>query len=434
MKISKLPPYILIMLGMTLGAVVGLLAVNFEFTDFVKSWITPFGDVFIRALKFIAIPLVLFSLIKGIGTISEMDRLATIGMRSLGLYVGSTILAITLGVILVTVIRPGEGVGGREDVATEQIATYSERLSTTNQQIEGLTKQSPLQPIVDIIPENAVSTLGDNGAMLQVIFIALLIGVATILVGAESSKPFLDVVSSIDSIITKCIDIVMGYAPVGVMALIATMVCENSGDMSLLGAVGLYFLTVVFGLMFLMVVVYPLIISTFTKIKYVEFMRAMFPVQLMGFSTSSSAATLATTMKMTDKVLRLPKSVTSFTLPLGVTINMDGTSIYQAIAVIFIAQVMNIELSFLQLLTIIATTTLSSIGTPGVPGGSIVVSMMVLSSVGIPPEGLALIMGVDRPLDMLRTSVNVTGDVVVSTLVSQSVEGDVTKEGQLANI
>ncbi len=409
---------------MIAGAIIGLLATSFGFDHFVKSWITPFGDIFIRALKFIAIPLVLFSLIKGIGTISDMERLATIGLKSLMLYIGSTVLAITLGVVLVTTIRPGDVVVDMSD----HMEQHTERITSTHTSIESLADRSPLQPIVDMIPENAISTLGDNSAMLQVIVIAILFGIATILVGSQASKPFLDLISSIDTIVIKCIDIIMSYAPIGVMALIATMVCENSGNISLLGALGLYFLTVVLGLMLLMCVVYPTVISLFTKVRYMEFMRALFPVQLMGFSTSSSAATLATTMKMTDTVLRLPKSVTSFTLPLGVTINMDGTSIYQAIAVIFIAQVMHVDLTFVQLLTIIATTTLSSIGTPGVPGGSIVVSMMVLSSVGIPAEGLALIMGVDRPLDMLRTSVNVTGDVAVSILVSESVEGAETAE------
>ncbi len=419
MSLRKLPPYIYIVAGIVIGAAVGLLAVSYGFTDFVANWITPFGVMFIRSLKFIAIPLVLFSLIKGVGMIQNMERLASIGIRSLMLYMGSTVIAITFGILLVMIIRPGNLVTERIEVAGANSDAISAQLDVVEAAADGLGGGSPLQPLVDIIPENAFLALASNGSMLQVIFIALLIGVATIMVGAVVSKPFLDVVASVDSIITKCIDIVMGFAPVGVMALIATMVCENSGDMSLLGAVGLYFLTVVIGLMSLMVIFYPLVISTFTKIRYTEFIKAMFPVQLMGFSTSSSAATLATTMKMTDEVLHLPKSVTSFTLPLGVTINMDGTSIYQAIAAIFIAQVMDIDLSFMQILTIIVTTTISSIGTPGVPGGSVVILMMVLSSVGIPPEGLALIMGVDRPLDMLRTSVNVTGDVAVSALVAQ---------------
>lgn len=417
-KFSSMPAYVKILLGMLLGVIVGLVATQFGFELFVKNWVSPFGEIFIRLLKLIAIPLVLLSLIKGIGSLQDVSKLASIGIKTLMLYVASTVISIVLGVVLVSVIRPGDIVSA--ETSQTLCSSFSEDIDTRREAAAHMTELSPLQPLVDIVPENAIQALANNASMLQVILLAALIGVASILVGAKS-KPFLEFVDSLDSIVTKCIDIIMEFAPIGVTALIATMVSESAGDVSLLGALGLYVLTVVVGLMSLMLIFYPLVISLMTKVKAKDFMRAMFPVQLMGFTTSSSAATLATTMKVTDEVLHLPKNITSFTLPLGVTINMDGTSIYQAIAVIFVAQVMNIDLSMSQLLIIIATTTLSSIGTPGVPGGSIVVSMMVLSSVGIPAEGLAMIMGVDRPLDMLRTSVNVTGDVTVSTIVSESV-------------
>lgn len=416
-RFRELPTYTKILLGMVAGVILGLLAANFGFEKPLTNWVTPFGEIFIRLLKLIAIPLVLLSLVKGIGSLQDVTRLATMGGKTLSLYVTSTVLAITLGVILVMTIRPGEMVSA--DISQGISSSFTESLEERQLAIDAVKDQSPLQPLVNIIPENAISALGDNSQMLQVILLAALIGVATIMVGSTVSRPFLEFVSSLDSIIIKCIDIIMSFAPFGVMSLIATMVCESSGDVSLLGALGLYVLTVVLGLFLMMLLIYPLIISLTTKYSYFEFVKALFPVQLMGFSTSSSAATLATTMKMTDEVLHIPRSVTSFTLPLGVTINMDGTSIYQAIAVIFIAQVMDIDLTTMQLLTIIATTTISSIGTPGVPGGSIVVSMMVLGAVGIPAEGLALILGVDRPLDMLRTSVNITGDVAVSMIVAK---------------
>ncbi|MFI3248865.1 MAG: dicarboxylate/amino acid:cation symporter [Rikenellaceae bacterium] len=415
---SRVPAYIKILLGMLLGVVIGILAVSFGFDGIIKNWVEPFGEIFIRLLKLIAIPLVLLSLIKGIGSLQDVSKLATIGVRTIGLYVISTVVAIVLGVVLVSVIRPGDMVS--EQTSANLYSTFSHDLDSRLDVVDQIQEQSPLQPLVDIVPENAIQALANNASMLQVILLAMLIGVASIFVGTKS-RPFLEFVDSMDSIITKCIDIIMEFAPYGVTALIATMVCESAGDLSLLGALGLYVVTVVIGLLLLMCVFYPVVVALMTKIKAKDFIRAMVPVQLMGFTTSSSAATLATTMKMTDEVLKLPKNITSFTLPLGVTINMDGTSIYQSIAVIFIAQVMNIDLSMAQILTIIATTTLSSIGTPGVPGGSIVVSMMVLSSVGIPAEGLAMIMGVDRPLDMLRTSVNVTGDVTVSTIISESI-------------
>lgn len=404
---------------MLVGVIIGVLAVKFNQTNIVTNWISPFGQIFMRLLKLIAIPLVLVSLIKGIGSLQDVSKLATIGTRSVMLYVISTVVAITLGVCLVEIIKPGRMVAS--ETSQSLYSSFSGKLDSTIDHVASLGEQSPLQPLVEIVPENAIGALANNSSMLQVILIAALIGIATIMVGSKSSKPFLDFIESLDSIVLKCIDIIMSFAPYGVTALIATMVVESAGDMSLLGALGLYVLTVTTGLLTLMLVFYPLVIKIFTNIKARDFMKAMFPVQLMGFTTSSSAATLATTMNTADNVLCLPKKITSFTLPLGVTINMDGTSIYQAIAVIFIAQVMNIDLTMTQLLIIIGTTTLSSIGTPGVPGGSIVVSMMVLSSVGIPAEGLVLIMGVDRPLDMLRTSVNVTGDVTVSALIAQSV-------------
>ncbi|MFI3289021.1 MAG: dicarboxylate/amino acid:cation symporter [Rikenellaceae bacterium] len=415
-RFSEMPAYVKILLGMLLGVVIGIIAAQFNLGTFVNSWISPFGEIFIRLLKLIAIPLVLLSLIKGIGSLQDVSKLATIGVKTILLYVASTVVSIVLGVALVSIINPGRMVSA--ETSQSLYGSFADDLDSTRSAVENMQDLSPLQPLVDMIPENAIQALANNASMLQVILLAVLIGVASIMVGAKS-RPFLEFVDSLDSVITKCIDIVMGFAPYGVTALIATMVCESAGDVSLLGALGLYVLTVVIGLLLLMCLFYPLVIGLMTKVKARDFIRAMFPVQLMGFTTSSSAATLATTMKMTDEVLHLPKNITSFTLPLGVTINMDGTSIYQAIAVIFIAQVMNVDLTMSQILIVIATTTLSSIGTPGVPGGSIVVSMMVLSSIGIPPEGLAMIMGVDRPLDMLRTSVNVTGDVTVSTIIAE---------------
>ncbi len=420
MKILKgLPPYAVIMIGMILGLVMGYVAVVLGVGGFVENWISPFGEIFIRLLKFIAVPLVFVSLVKGIGGLGDMTKLASIGLRSVVLYTITTVCAITLGVCLVLVIRPGDIVS--EEVSMAMAESYSQGMDSRVSDMENLRDRTPLQPLVDMFPENIFDTLASNGAMLQVILIAVLIGVSTIMVGKERNKYFLNLIDDIDAILLKLIDIIMSVAPYGVAALMAHLVVGSAGDSSLLSALGTYTLTVVLGLLLLMYGLYPLLVKLFSDLNPSKFIKALLPVQLVGFTTSSSAATLATTMKAANDDLGLPKSVTSFTLPIGVTINMDGTSCYQAIGVIFIAQVMNIDLSFMQILTIIATTTLSSIGTPGVPGGSIVISMMVLSSVGIPPEGIALIFGVDRPLDMLRTSVNVTGDVAVSAIISKSV-------------
>ena len=412
-----MPNYLKILIGMIFGFLIGLLAVSLDITYLVKDWLSPFGDIFMRLLKMIAVPLVLLSLIKGIGGLKDISKLATIGVRTMVIYIFTTLFAISIGTTLALTIKPGSQVDERtsEKLCSDYTSSIDKELSS----IKHMEELSPLQGLVDIFPENAFQTLTNNGAMLQVILIAALIGCAAIIVGEEKNKAFMDFVNSTNAIVLKVIDIAMLIAPLGVAALIADLIVGTAGDSSLIKALGMYVLTVVFGLFFIMYVFDLLLIHFFTNLKIKDFIRAIIPVQLLAFTTSSSSATLPTTMRVTTETLKLPTKITSFTLPVGATINMDGTSCYQAIAAVFIAQVMGIDLSLTQILVIIGTTTISSIGTPGIPGGSIVISMMVLSAVGIPPEGLALIMGVDRPLDMLRTSVNVTGDVTVSAILSR---------------
>ena len=412
-----MPNYLKILIGMIFGFLIGLLAVSLGITYLVKDWLSPFGDIFMRLLKMIAVPLVLLSLIKGIGGLKDISKLATIGVRTMVIYIFTTLFAISIGTTLALTIKPGSQVDERtsEKLCSDYTSSIDKELSS----IKHMEELSPLQGLVDIFPENAFQTLTNNGAMLQVILIAALIGCAAVIVGEEKNKAFMDFVNSTNAIVLKVIDIAMLIAPLGVAALIADLIVGTAGDSSLIKALGMYVLTVVFGLFFIMYVFDLLLIHFFTNLKIKDFIRAIIPVQLLAFTTSSSSATLPTTMRVTTETLKLPTKITSFTLPVGATINMDGTSCYQAIAAVFIAQVMGIDLSLTQILVIIGTTTISSIGTPGSPGGSIVISMMVLSAVGIPPEGLALIMGVDRPLDMLRTSVNVTGDVTVSAILSR---------------
>ena len=412
-----MPNYLKILIGMIFGFLIGLLAVSLDITYLVKDWLSPFGDIFMRLLKMIAVPLVLLSLIKGIGGLKDISKLATIGVRTMVIYIFTTLFAISIGTTLALTIKPGSQVDERtsEKLCSDYTSSIDKELSS----IKHMEELSPLQGLVDIFPENAFQTLTNNGAMLQVILIAALIGCAIVIVGEEKNKAFMDFVNSANAIVLKVIDIAMLIAPLGVAALIADLIVGTAGDSSLIKALGMYVLTVVFGLFFIMYVFDLLLIHFFTNLKIKDFIRAIIPVQLLAFTTSSSSATLPTTMRVTTETLKLPTKITSFTLPVGATINMDGTSCYQAIAAVFIAQVMGIDLSLTQILVIIGTTTISSIGTPGIPGGSIVISMMVLSAVGIPPEGLALIMGVDRPLDMLRTSVNVTGDVTVSAILSR---------------
>ncbi len=415
MKFSAIPLYARILLGMIVGIAIGLLAVPCGFSGLVTDWVKPFGEIFMRLLKFIAIPLVMVSLIKGVGSLGDIASLSKIGLRTIGIYVCTTVLAIAVGLVLVEAIAPGKVVGAESAAAME--ADYRAAVTERSVQAEGMAEVPPLQFLVDIFPDNWIGAMGDNGRMLQIIVIAVLVGVAVLSVGRERTEPFMKLIDALDAILLRLIDLIMRYAPIGVAALMAGMVADTAGNLELLGALGLYVVTVVLGLLLMIFLFYPLLVHFFSKIPVRKFLRTMSPVQLLAFTTSSSAATLPLNMELVERKLGVSQRVTSFVLPMGMTINMDGTSLYQAVAAVFIAQVLGIDLTGVQLLTIVATTTLSSIGTPGGPGGSIVVLLMVLSSVGIPPEGLALILGLDRPLDMLRTVVNVTGDATVASIV-----------------
>lgn len=415
MKFNRLPLYLQILIGMVLGILLGIVSLQAGFADGITNWVKPFGEIFMRLLKLIAIPLVLISLVKGVGNLSDIATLSRIGLKTIGIYICTTILAILVGLMLVGLIGPGRMVSP-ESAASMQ-ANYRTSVAEQSSQAEAMAEIPPLQFLVDIFPDNMVGALGNNAGMLQVIVVAILIGVATLLVGKEKAAPFLNLINALDHIVLKLIDIIMQYAPIGVLALMAGMVADTAGNMELLGALGMYVLTVVLGLLLMIFLFYPLLLHFFSNTPVRKFLTTMPPVQLLAFTTSSSAATLPLNMETVELKLGVSQRVTSFVLPMGMTINMDGTSLYQAVAAVFIAQVMGIELTAVQILTIIITTTLSSIGTPGVPGGAIVILIMVLSSVGLPAEGLALILGLDRPLDMLRTVVNVTGDATVASIV-----------------
>lgn len=420
MKFNSLPLYVKILTGMVLGILLGIIALEAGFAGGIDDWVKPFGEIFMRLLKFIAIPLVMISLIKGVGNLSDIASLSKIGFKTIGIYICTTLLAIIVGLVLVELIAPGNMVSS--DSAAAMQASYSNTVAERNTQAAEMARIPPLRFLVDIFPDNMIGAMSDNGGMLQIIVIAILIGVAVLFVGKEKSAPFMNLINSLDAIVLKLIDIIMAYSPIGVLALMAGMIADTAGNLELLGALGLYVLTVALGLLLMIFVFYPLLIRFFTKTPVRKFLKTMPPVQLLAFTTSSSAATLPLNMETVEQKLGVSQRVTSFVLPMGMTINMDGTSLYQAVAAVFIAQVLGIELTWVQLLTIVATTTISSIGTPGIPGGSVVILIMVLTSVGIPPEGLALILGLDRPLDMLRTVVNVTGDATVASIVDANTE------------
>ena len=413
---KKLALHWQIILGMVLGVLFGLLLLNFEGgKSFIINWIKPFGTIFINSLKLIAVPLILASLIKGVSDLKDLSKLSSMGGITISTYIFTTLMAVSIGLIAVNIVKPGEYI--TEETREQLVSAYS---TNANQKIEAANNQKnlgPLQPLVDIVPSNFLSAASNNRNMLQVIFFAILFGIAMILIPKKKSKPIKKFFDSLNDVILKIIDLIMLCAPYGVFALLAAIIVE-APSMDLFKALGLYSLTVLFGL-FLLICIYIIIVKLFIGKSPSYFIKGISPAQLLAFSTSSSAATLPVTMDRVQDHLDVEEEVSSFVLPIGATINMDGTCLYQAVAAVFIAQAFGLDLSLAAQLGIVSTATLASIGSAAVPGAGMVMLIIVLSQAGIPEIGLALIFAVDRPLDMCRTVINVTGDATVSMLVNK---------------
>ncbi|MDR1170251.1 MAG: dicarboxylate/amino acid:cation symporter [Prevotellaceae bacterium] len=416
-KRIRIPLYMQILAGMVSGAVIGIAALQIDGAQFIYNWIYPWGRIFIRLLQLIAIPLVFISLVKGVTGLKDIGTVSRMGGRTVAIYLATTLAAVLLGVSAGLLVKPGMLID-RTQVAhiQEEYRSFAEDKKHLAETKGG---EGPLAFLDDIVPNNIFNAAGDNSKMLQVIFFALFFGLAALTVVPAKVRPVIALFDGLNDIILRMVDYIIYLAPYGVAALMAGLVADFNGDTGVFSALGVYALTVTVSLLVLILLFYPLLLRIFTKIRLRKFMKDIYPVQLFAFTTSSSAATLPVTMDVAEKKLGISSETASFVLPVGVTVNMDGTSCYQAIAVVFIAQALGIDLSVTQLLLIVALTVLSSIGTPGIPGGSFVILTMVLTSVGIPAEGLALIIGIDRPLDMLRTSVNVTGDVVTAAIVDK---------------
>lgn len=421
---KKLALHWKILIGMVLGVVFGLVMTYINGgAEFVSDWINPIGTIFVKLLKLIAVPLIIASLIKGISDLQDISKFRNIGLRTIGIYIITTVVAITIGLALVNIAKPGDGIS--EETITKLTETYAQSGGVQSKIAEATRQKNtgPLQFVVDMVPENAVKALGDNKAMLQVIFFAILLGISMLLIGEKKASPLKDFFDSLNEVVLKMVDLIMLSAPYAVFALLANVVV-TSNDPDLLIALLYYSGTVLFGL-FLMIVFYMLVMGLYVKKNPFWFLNKISPAQLLAFSTSSSAATLPVTMERVEEHIGVDKEVSSFVLPVGATINMDGTSLYQAVAAVFIAQALNFDLSFADQLTIILTALLASIGSAAVPGAGMVMLVIVLESVGFPADklaiGLALIFAVDRPLDMCRTVINVTGDATVSTIVAKSV-------------
>ncbi|AVR46386.1 dicarboxylate/amino acid:cation symporter [Christiangramia fulva] len=408
-----------ILLGMVAGVVFALILTNFSWgPEFVSDWIKPFGNIFINALKLIAVPLILASLIKGISDLKDISKLSKMGIRTIATYIITTVIAVSIGLVLVNVIGPGRTIS--EDTRSDLIASYEGDASVRISDAEKQKDAGPLQALEDIVPSNIFGAASDNGNMLQVIFFAIFFGIGLILIPEQTAKPVKDFFDGFNEVILKLIDLIMLAAPFGVFALLAALVVESPST-DLFAALALYAMTVLIGLA-LMIGVYILLVWIFTGNKPSFFINGIAPAQLLAFSTSSSAATLPVTMERVEEHMGVHKEVTSFVLPIGATINMDGTSLYQAVAAVFIAQAFGMDLSLGTQMGIIATATLASIGSAAVPGAGMVMLVIVLAQAGIPEAGLALIFAIDRPLDMCRTTVNVTGDAAVALMVAKSVD------------
>ena len=415
---KKLPLYIKIILGMVLGVVFALIMTNFDFgKDFIQDWIKPFGKIFISSLKLIAVPLILASLIKGVSDLKDISKLSKMGGRTIGIYIVTTVLAVSIGLIVVNAVQPGKYID--KETRTELIESNQDKANSKIQASSEQKESGPLQALEDLVPSNIFEAASSNRNMLQVIFFAVFFGIGLILIPEEKSKPVTAFFDGFNDVILKMVDLIMLAAPYGVFALLAALIVE-SPSLALFKALGMYAMSVVLGLL-IMIGVYMLFVSVFTKKNPIWFIKNIAPAQLLAFSTSSSAATLPVTMERVTEHIGVEEEVASFVLPIGATINMDGTSLYQAVAAVFIAQAFGMELAFSTQLGIIATATLASIGSAAVPGAGMVMLVGVLGYAGIPEAGLALIFAVDRPLDMCRTVVNVTGDAAVSMLVAKSV-------------
>jgi len=417
-KKRKYPLWLKIIFGMILGIIWGLVAAETGLETFTANWVKPWGTIFIKLLKLVAVPLIFVSLIKGITSITDITKLSRIGLKTIGLYIASTTIAIVFGLIIVNTFKPGHAFN--QETRQEFQAEYENNVKDS-EDIAGLVKdRPPLAFFEDMVPDNIIAASGDNSNMLQVIFFSVLFAIAIIILEAKKVTVVKELFDGLNDIILKIVDIVMRFAPIGVFALLSALITEFSGDVQLFVALGKYAALTIIGLLILIFGLYPLYIKLFTKIKIRDFIKHLLPVQMVAFSTSSSAATLPVTLKQCTQKLKISRSVANFVLPVGVTINMDGASFYQAVSAVFIAQVFGLDLNLTQQLTIVLTALLASIGAPGVPGGAVIMLVVVLSSVGIPAEGLALIMGVERPLDMIRTAANVTGDSAMASIVASS--------------
>lgn len=414
---KKIPLHWQIIAGIVLGIILGVvLSAVPNGTSFATNWIKPFGTIFINGMKLIAIPLIVTSLVTGIANLKGMTQFSSMGKTTLLIYLSTTVLALSVGLMVVNVVKPGAFVS--EETRNELISSFGGDAGEAVVNADELKSRGPLQFLVDMVPENIVHAAMSNSNMLQVILFTVLFGFGLMSVRPERGKALIALFDAANSMVLKVVDLLMKVAPIGVFALMTSMVTESpSADIFV--ALAAYGGTVILGLGVLMYICYAIYLRVLGKMPPVSFFAKMIPAKLLAFSTSSSAATLPATMDCVNNRIGVDKKVSSFVLPIGATINMDGTCLYQAVAAVFIAQVMGDDLTLSQQLVVVLTAALASIGSAPVPGAGILMLVIVLESVGVNPAGLALILAVDRPLDMCRTVVNVTGDAMICVVVNR---------------
>lgn len=375
------------------------------------TWVSPIGDLFMRLIKMVIVPLVFASLLVGVAGLGDVRKLGRLGSRTLMLYLMTTAAAVSIGLLLAHAIQPGNFVAEKDRAAL--VASFE---SVADSKIDKAAEAPTfVENVLNIIPENPMKSFA-QGDMLQIIFFAFIFGIALTILEPKRAQQVITLMDTVQHAMILIIHMVMAVAPFGVAALIAEVVGQSG--VSILSALLVYALTVILGLACLATFVYGGLIRLFTKLPFLQFLKAARPAQLIAFSTSSSSATLPITLECAEENLGISKSVSSFVIPLGSTVNMDGTALYQGVAAIFIAQVFQVDLTIGAELGIVFAATAASIGAAGVPGAGMITLAMVLTTAGIPAVGVALILGVDRLLDMFRTSVNVTGDLAVTAVMA----------------
>lgn len=469
--LKKIPLYVQVIIALVLGIIYALISVKLGWNKLTLDYIDPFGKIFINLLKLIAVPLVLFSIISGVSTLKDINKLGKIGMKTLGFYIATTLFAVTIGLVSVNTIQPGNHVS--QELLTENRIAYelwanannieikdgkcllcdesnAPLIASVNQKLNGdqldefsadklekavkTQNTGPLQMLVDIVPSNIIGAMYAM-EMLQVIFFAIFFGIVLVMLPEQRSKPVVEFIEGVNDVFVKMVDVVMRAMPFFVFCLMAGAIVAAAGqDASKLNQILSFLLwygiAVVVGLFFIAGIVYPTLIALLVKkVTVKQFVKGMSQAQLTAFSTSSSVATLPVTLHAVEENLGVSKRMTSFVLPIGATVNMDGTSLYQAVAVVALAQFHMVDLSLLQQITIVFTATLASIGAAAIPSAGLVLLIIVLESVGLNPAWFALIVPIDRILDMCRTVVNVTGDATVAVIVADS-EGELVEVGQ----